>query len=1477
MCLRRARIRVVLAALIFSADGAWAVERSVALAGHVPQWIRTASKRDRLPADENVELSLVVRFDQALLDKTLIQLYGPTTAARKHFLSPAEFSQKFDLAEKKQKLKDFAQAAGLTVNAAEDRPESSVVKVSGPSRLVEKAFSVQLHRYRGADGQLFRAHETEPMVPASLVPHLHAVLGLSNVGGARKPHLRRFHPVPDSLGAAGRSSSGAAKPSTLTGTGPLGGLAPSDIKAIYGLGGTLTGSGQTVALFELDGYAPADIAAYESHFGISPVTVTPVLVDGVSNVCGSGCDEVSLDIEMVAALAPGVSQILVYEGPNTDQGVYDTYNRIATDGLAQAVSTSWGLDEQDTGSSNITLQSQVFSRLATQGQTIYAAAGDCGAYDQQDVSGNCITNNGYQVDDPASQPYVTGVGGTSLSGTISPLSVAETTWNHLATSNGATGGGVSAYWSLPNYQAGIGASSAHRNVPDVALNADSVSSPYSIYSQGGWYNFGGTSVAAPLWAALTALLNQKLAASGFAPLGFANPTLYQLASGASYASYFNDIRSGNNGYYNAGTGYDNATGLGSFKGDALINAIFALCSPSSAPSNFTAVTLGTSSITWTWSSVVGASSYRVYYASNTAQLAATVVGSSVALNFAPNTISSVMVKAYNAAGEGPGGTSPSTATLALALSSTDTTIAYISSITVSWTPCAANACAGYVLQASTNADFSPPIFSSTTYNYALGRLQVSGLSKLTDYHLRLGTLNLSNGVNFYYLPRITTTLTDLVPPGPGSPEFTSITAQTIGFNWTRNGNPYPVPYRAEFSSVPTFSPLAGSQSGSELYGAVFSSLLSDTSYYFRVQAVGGAYMSAGPVATLAAVPTAAAAPFSALYMTSMTVAWSANGNAPDTLYQADLALDSGFLSIVASSVTRNISATFSSPSLTPNTLYSARVFALNRTGGATAPCVLGSTYTLVQSPGPPFSFSGLGQGGFTFSFSGNNASPTRYVVRACADPACSVVAASSNTLANSVSFFGLLSNATYYAAVAALNQANTPTPFTAAQATATLVAAPLALAAPVTARSSTTLGFVWGAGALSSGTTYQAQVSSSSSFAWGIQSSLTMNSGVLLSGLQPNTTYHARVKAKSVSADPDGDYLSVGALAATLPAPPAAAAFKSVYLTSATAVWQLLPSAPFSATCEGYRLELSTVADGSGVVYSSTVAPGVSTATVTGLTCATTYYARVAALSWEGLPDYFSFGSAATAVPPISSGTVTGAADLILWLPPAFPQLTQVEVDVPAAAFPVGTSISVMVEMSLDLTVARSNEVAGLTPFGSNVGIELSASGLQPASVVRLSMGYDPAQVPVGRDQKSLRLFRYDPAAGQWTLVPSQVDTSAHTLIAFVPHFSVFAPFFVTASADISAVQVFPQPWEASGDGTSPYYASALQFSNMPSNARVRIFTVTGELVVDATAAGSVFAWDGNNRFGRQAASGTYLVAIGSGGQTRVRRVVLIR
>lgn len=640
---RLIRSSLFAAALAFGAGGSLSAQNAVPLTGHIAPQIRSATKLERVPANENVDLSFVVRLDQGLLDQTLAELYGPSAPKRKRFLKPDEFSLKFDIARKRQALKDFAQSAGLTVKSAEDNPRSLIVKVSGPARAVEKAFAVELHHYRSPDGQVFRAHDTEPMISAALVPHLNAVLGLSDFKGAFKPHLVRSRR--GAAAAPGAASPSAAAPANTLGgvSGPLAGLAPADIKTLYDLSGTLNGSGQNLALFELDGYNPADITAYETQFGLLNTSVTFVSVDGQANLCDPGqtqtCSaatldgaqiEVSLDIELMTALAPGTS-IYVYTALNSGQGSIDAYAKIASDDIATSVSSSWGTNQASAGSAVMTSESLIFAQMAAQGQTIFVAAGDSGAYD-----GALFTNgSSLLVDDPASQPYVTGVGGTSIADSI--YTPVETVWNDFGTTgDGATGGGVAdygsplntpvllpvypsqIYWPLPSYQSGVAGeySQQYRNVPDVALNADPDSSPYSVYAGGSWYLVGGTSCASPLWAALAGLINQQRAINGAGTLGFANPAIYNAATSAAYASIFTDVTSGNNGYYNAGTGYDNTTGWGSFKGNALISALSSPLTVSLAQPQFTGV--GTSSITFNWSAAgeLGGTTYTVQLSTN---------------------------------------------------------------------------------------------------------------------------------------------------------------------------------------------------------------------------------------------------------------------------------------------------------------------------------------------------------------------------------------------------------------------------------------------------------------------------------------------------------------------------------------------------------------------------------------------------------------------------------------------------------------------------------------------------------------------------------------------------------------------------------------------------------------------------------------------------------------------------------------------
>ena len=709
---------------------------------------------------------------------------------------------------------------------------------------------------------------------------------------------------------------------------------------------------------------------------------------------------------------------------------------------------------------------------------------------------------------------------------------------------------------------------------------------------------------------------------------------------------------------------------------------------------------------------------------------------------------------------------------------------------------------------------------------------------------------------------------------PVSPSFTQISTGSIVFGWARGGNPSGITYTAQASTAASFSAPLLTRTGTAL-SAGFGGLSADTSYYFQVQGVGGPVLAAGPQATLAAAPAVSTNSFPGVGAASLTLAWSSGGDQPDTLYQAEVSSVSNFSAGASSARVRTASAVFTD--LVSNKLYYARVEAIGRAGGVAGYVSLGSTTTLVQAPTLPGQpFSGQTTNGFKFAFNQTDAAGTRYTVLVSTDPGFATINASSNMTSSSATFAGLLSNQFYHVEVAALNLAGSPSVYAVAAPTATAVAAPLTEAVPVTTETATSFGFQWNPGTLAPGTPYLAQVSNSAAFVSGVTSSTTANAFATFSGLLPNTTYYGQVQALSVSADPNGPVLSAAALGATLPnLPPAAGVpFVMVAYTSATVAWTPLPLAPPSAAAEGYLVQFSTSPDFTTVAAFSAVAPAASSATVDDLAYATTYFARVGAVGWEGLANFLPLGSTVTALPPLSSGTVS-ASGLALTVPTSFSQVRSMNVLVPPGAFPAGTPVSAAANVAV-LPAAVSNE-ASLTPFGANVGLVLSANGLQPTAPVTITMAYDFTQIPAGRSESELELWRYDPNALQWTLVPSHDDPVGHVLTAQTPHFSTFAPFFVAAGADVSAVQVFPQPWEI-GDASSQYWASVLTFSGLPSAATVKVFTMMGELVWSGAASGGgVLTWNGNNRFGRAAASGTYYAAFQSGGRTKTRRLVIIR
>lgn len=498
----------------------------------------------------------------------------PGTSAFHHYLTVPEFAERFGPTPAAvQTVESSLRAHGLTPGPLSPNRLSFVL--SAPAARLAGAFATAFERYRLAGGAGAFANTVAPALPTAAARLVQNVIGLSSLG-RRKPldqvragQLGVRVPAASPPGIAGPSPCQAAVAEGRA----SGGLTANQLASAYRFtspyGQGDLGSGATVAVYELEPYAASDISAYQSCYGTT-ARVSNVLVDGGSGT-GFGQGEAALDVEDVIGLAPQ-ARIQVYEGPNTDAGAYDVYSRIVSDDSAQVLATAWGICERSFSLSAANAENTLFQEAAVQGQSVFAASGDAGTDDCQ--------NGQPSVDDPASQPFVTGVGGTSFHSLGPPPS--EAVWND---GSGASGGGVSTFWGRPSYQdltavaqsaLTCGSSGIRcREVPDVAADADP-SGGYVIYFHDRWATFGGTSAATPLWAALTALADASPACGGV-PVGLANASLYAAAA-RSYAGDFNDVTTGQNGFdgltgYSAGVGYDLASGLGTPNAAALVGSM----------------------------------------------------------------------------------------------------------------------------------------------------------------------------------------------------------------------------------------------------------------------------------------------------------------------------------------------------------------------------------------------------------------------------------------------------------------------------------------------------------------------------------------------------------------------------------------------------------------------------------------------------------------------------------------------------------------------------------------------------------------------------------------------------------------------------------------------------------------------------------------------------------------------------------------
>lgn len=502
---------------------------------------------------------------------TLSQISNPASPRFGQYLKHNEIRDKFSpTASDYQAVIDYLKSQGFSIVKTYDN--RSIIAADAVAGTIESAFDIRIHSYQTGSGRIFYASDRTPSIPTEIAGKITGIFGLDNAVQF-KPHYKIANP----------SLSVLLNPSITTssvGTGPGGYLSPSNIKSVYNLSSVSeNGSGQSIGLIEYDGYTDSYVNTYTDYFGLPRANLVKVNLDGASGspTTTGGQQEVLLDIELVSALAPNATAIKVYIAPNSTAYTLDMMNAIYTDNTTvKSVSSSWGIGETDESTSYYAAEHDVLLQMALAGQSVYVASGDFGAYDNRST---------LSVGDPASQPYITGVGGTTLSANSGSY-LSETTWWD-GTYGG--GGGISTLWSLPYYQQGFGASTTNRNVPDVSLDSDPGSGYVVVVPSSGtsgtgaFYAFGGTSAAAPLWAAFTALINQRRAANGLSSIGFVNPILYALASTSQYGSNFHDINNNStNGYFQALTGYDNATGLGSFNGAVMMSTLAS--ASSTAPS-----------------------------------------------------------------------------------------------------------------------------------------------------------------------------------------------------------------------------------------------------------------------------------------------------------------------------------------------------------------------------------------------------------------------------------------------------------------------------------------------------------------------------------------------------------------------------------------------------------------------------------------------------------------------------------------------------------------------------------------------------------------------------------------------------------------------------------------------------------------------------------------------------------------------------
>lgn len=506
-----------------------------------------ARKLGSAKADETLSVSIRIRRNPAAPALPTLTDTAVKPSAERKILSREEFASTYGATrDDLDKVIAFAKNQGLKIE--EESSARRTVRVSGTVAQMQKAFAVELGHYETAT-ETYRGREGQIGIPENLAEIVEGVFGLDNRRMA-KPLIAQANGSPSQT------------------TSPL---TPPKVATLYDFPTPMTASGETIGLLEFGGgYLATDITTYFKNLGLKAPTLTAVGVDGATNAPGtSGSDEVTLDIDVAGSVAQDAN-LAVYFAPWTEQGwvdivtsaVHDTKNN------PSVLSISWGWPEFETFGaltwSNAAMNAvdSTFQEAFALGVTVFAASGDSGSScGMTDGKAHCLF--------PASDPWVSACGGTTISN-VSGANFTQNTWT-------PTGGGISDYFAMPYWQnwAGLPKSvndgQIRRGIPDIAGNADPASGYPLVLNGVTTSPYGGTSAVAPLYAALTAILNSNLGE----PLGYINPNLYAFTGPYVYVDVNDGLSNASGGAagYKSGPGWDACTGFGSIVGTAMLTAL----------------------------------------------------------------------------------------------------------------------------------------------------------------------------------------------------------------------------------------------------------------------------------------------------------------------------------------------------------------------------------------------------------------------------------------------------------------------------------------------------------------------------------------------------------------------------------------------------------------------------------------------------------------------------------------------------------------------------------------------------------------------------------------------------------------------------------------------------------------------------------------------------------------------------------------